>query len=125
MPVIPVSSTKAPAALGPYSQGIDAGSLVFTAGQLPLDPATGEAPAGIAAQTRQCLENIRAILKAAGSGLDKVVKVTIFLADLNDFAAMNEVYAGYFPKNPPARSTVGNLTLARGVRLEMDAIALK
>ncbi|MDR2076792.1 MAG: RidA family protein [Desulfovibrio sp.] len=125
MPKIPVSTVKAPAALGPYAQGIDTGTLVFTAGQLPLDPETGDLPADIAGQTRQCLENLKAILEAAGSGLDKVVKTTVFLADMDDFAAMNTVYAAYFPGNPPARSTVGNLTMARGARVEIEAVAIR
>ncbi|MDR1360382.1 MAG: RidA family protein [Deltaproteobacteria bacterium] len=121
---IPVSSAKAPAAVGPYVQGIIAGGLVFTAGQLPLDPATGHLAEGVAAQTRQCLENLKAILEAAGAGLDKVVKITVFLADMADFAVMNSVYAGYFPENPPARSTVGNLSMARGALVEMEAVAV-
>jgi 2-iminobutanoate/2-iminopropanoate deaminase len=104
---------------------MDVGTLVFTAGQLPLDPETGEIPAGIEAQTRQCLENLKAILEAAGLGLDKVAKVTVFLAAMDDFAAMNMVYAGYFPENPPARSTLGNLTMARGALVEMEATAVR
>ena len=120
-----VSTPKAPAAVGPYSQGMDIGSLVFTAGQLPINPETGEVPTDIAAQTRQCLENIKAILEAAGSGMDKVVKATIFIADFADFATVNEVYATYFSGEYPARSTVGNITLARGARVEIEAIALK
>ena len=125
MPKISVSTPMAPEAVGPYVQGIDAGTVVFTAGQLPLHPETGEAPAGIAARTRQCLENLKAVLEAAGSGSSKVVKGTVFLADMGDFAAMNAIYADYFPGNPPARSTVGNPTPARGARMEIEAVALK
>lgn len=120
-----ISTTKAPAAVGPYSQGMDIGSLVFTAGQLPINPETGEVPADIAAQTRQCLENIKAILEAAGSSMDKVIKATIFICDFADFATVNEVYAKYFTGDYPARSTVGNITLAKGARVEIEAIALK
>ena len=120
-----VSTTKAPAAVGPYSQGMDIGSLVFTAGQLPMHPVTGEIPANIADQTRQCMENVKAILEAAGSSMDKIAKVTLFIADFADFAAINEVYATYFTENYPARSTIGNISLARGARVEVEAIALK
>ena len=120
-----VSTTKAPAAVGPYSQGMDIGSLVFTAGQLPMHPVTGEIPANIADQTRQCMENVKAILEAAGTSMDKIVKVTLFIADFADFATINEVYATYFTDNHPARSTVGIISLARGARVEVEAIALK
>jgi 2-iminobutanoate/2-iminopropanoate deaminase len=125
MPKTPISTTKAPAAVGPYSQGMDAGSLVFTAGQLPIHPETGEISSDIAEQTRQCMENVKAILEAAGTGMDNIVKATIFISDFADFATVNEVYGSYFTANHPARSTVGNVTLARGARVEVEAIALK
>jgi 2-iminobutanoate/2-iminopropanoate deaminase len=121
-----VSTTRAPAAIGPYSQGVVAGpGLVFTAGQIPIVPATGELVQGdIKAQTKQVLENIRAILEAAGSDLGSVVKTTVFLKDLTDFAAVNEVYAGFFPQSPPARSTVEVARLPRDVRVEIEAVAV-
>lgn len=121
----PISTTKAPAAVGPYSQGMDTGSLIFTAGQLPIHPETGEISSDIAEQTRQCMENIKAILEAAGSSMDKIIKATIFIDDFSNFATVNEVYGSYFTENHPARSTVGNVTLARGARVEVEAIALK
>ena len=101
-----ISTDKAPGAIGPYSQAIKAGGLIFVSGQLPVDPASGQFPAGVQAQTRQSLTNAGQILEAAGSGLDKVVKTTVFLADMNDFAAMNEVYATFFSGDFPARSAV-------------------
>jgi len=120
-----VSTPKAPAAIGPYSQGIVvAQHLVFTAGQVPMIPATGEIVQGdIQAQTKQVMENIRAILEAAGSNLASVVKTTVFMKDLGEFAAMNEAYAAYFPQSPPARSTVQVTRLPRDVRIEIEAIA--
>jgi 2-iminobutanoate/2-iminopropanoate deaminase len=119
-----VATGGAPKAIGPYSQGIVAGGLVFTAGQIALDPATGEVvPGGVAEQTARVLENLRAILSAAGSGLDRVVKTTVFLADMADFAAMNEVYAKAFGDHKPARSTVAAAGLPRGVRVEIEAVA--
>ena len=119
-----VSTAGAPKAIGPYSQGIVAQGLVFTAGQIALDPATGEVvPGGIAEQTARVLENLRAILTAAGSGLDRVIKTTVFLADMADFAAMNEVYARAFADHKPARSTVAAAGLPRGVRVEIEAVA--
>ena len=119
-----VSTDGAPQAIGPYSQGIVAHGFVFTAGQIALDPASGEVvPGGIAEQTARVLENLRAILTAAGSGLDRVVKTTVFLADMADFAAMNEVYARAFADHKPARSTVAAAGLPRGVRVEIEAVA--
>lgn len=119
-----VSTDGAPKAIGPYSQGIIAHGFVFTAGQIALDPASGEVvPGGIAEQTARVMENLRAILTAAGSGLDRVVKTTVFLADMADFAAMNEVYARAFADHKPARSTVAAAGLPRGVRVEIEAVA--
>ena len=121
-----IATKSAPGAIGPYSQGtVAAGSLVFTAGQIPLNPATGELVAGdIRAQTRQVLENLRAILEAGGSDLSSVVKTTVFLRDLSDFAAMNEVFAEFFTGAPPARSTVEVARLPRDVRVEIEAIGV-
>ena len=102
-----LSTQAAPAAIGPYSQGVSAGGIVITSGQLPVDPATGAfAEGGIAGQTRQSLLNVQAVLAAAGLTLENVIKTTVFLKDMNDFAAMNEVYATFFPGDPPARSAV-------------------
>jgi len=120
-----IRTDRAPGAIGPYSQAIVAGNLVFTAGQIPLDPATGELVQGdVAAQTERVIENLRAILEAAGSSLTKVVKTTVFLADMDDFAAMNEVYARYFGDHRPARSTVQAARLPRDVRVEIEAVAV-
>ncbi|HTO95325.1 MAG TPA: RidA family protein [Bacteroidota bacterium] len=121
-----IATKSAPGAIGPYSQGtVAAGALVFTAGQIPLNPATGELVAGdIRAQTRQVLENLRAILEAGGSDLSSVVKTTVFLKDLSDFAAMNEVFAEFFPGAPPARSAVEVARLPRDVRVEIEAIGV-
>ncbi|MBO7668935.1 MAG: RidA family protein [Firmicutes bacterium] len=118
-----VSTDKAPGAIGPYSQAIKAGGLVFLSGQLPLDPASGQFPAGIAEQTRQSLTNAASILEAAGSGLDKVIKTTVFLADMNDFAAMNEVYATFFSGAYPARSAVQVARLPKDALVEIECIA--
>jgi 2-iminobutanoate/2-iminopropanoate deaminase len=121
-----ISTEQAPKALGPYSQGIATDSLIFLAGQLPLDPATGNLVEGdVGEMTRQILRNLGAVLEAAGSSLDKVVKTTVFLADLNDFATMNAAYAEFFPDAPPARSTVQVARLPRDARVEIEAIALK
>ncbi len=121
-----IATGAAPAALGPYSQGIAAAGLVFASGQIALDPATGQLIEGdIRDQTRRVLENLQAVLQAAGSSLDQVVKTTVFLAHLSDFAAMNEVYAGYFTSAPPARSTVPVVELPRGALIEIEAIALR
>lgn len=120
-----VDTNEAPPKGGPYSQAIIAGGLVFTAGQLGTDPATGNfVEGGIEAQTRQVLLNIQAVLKAAGCTLDDVVKTTVFLADMNEFAAMNAVYATFFPHDPPARSTVQVARLPKDGRVEIETIAL-
>ena len=121
----PVKTTHAPAALGPYSQAIKAGGFVYVSGQVPIDPETGEFVAGgIAEQTDRVLTNVAAVLEAAGSSLDKVVKTTVFLADMNEFSAMNEVYAKYFTDAPPARATVQAARLPRDARVEIEAVAL-
>lgn len=120
-----VSTDKAPAAVGPYSQAVRVNNSIFTAGQIAIDPATGELIEGdIAAQTRQVLRNLSAVLEAAGSSLERVVKTTVFLAKLDDFAAMNQVYAEFFPINPPARSTVEVARLPLGALVEIDAVAV-
>lgn len=121
-----ISTNDAPAAIGPYSQAIAAGALVFCSGQIPLDPGTGTLVDGdVQAQTRRALENLRAVLTAAGSSLDMVVKTTVFLVSMSDFAAMNEVYADFFTGEPPARSTIAVAELPRGARVEVEAIALR
>jgi 2-iminobutanoate/2-iminopropanoate deaminase len=120
-----VKTEKAPAAIGPYSQAVCAGGFVFASGQIPLDPETGEfVPGGVSEQTEQVMRNLSAVLEAAGSSFDRVVKTTVFLADMNDFAAMNEVYGRYFKTNPPARATVQAARLPRDARVEIEAIAL-
>jgi 2-iminobutanoate/2-iminopropanoate deaminase len=120
-----ITTDAAPQAIGPYSQAVRVGKLVFTSGQIPTDPATGVFVAGgIAEQTEQVLRNLAEVLRAAGTGLEGVVKTTVFLADMNDFAAMNEVYGRYFSNEPPARSTVQAARLPRDARIEIDAIAL-
>jgi 2-iminobutanoate/2-iminopropanoate deaminase len=119
-----VLSSDAPAPVGPYSQAVRVGDLVFCSGQVPLDPATGKLIDGdVAAQTRQVLANLRAVLAAAGLGLDAIVKTTIFLADINDFAAVNPVYGEFFTGVPPARSTFAVAALPLGARIEIEAIA--
>ena len=119
-----VSTAAAPAAIGPYSQAIRSGDLVFCSGQIPLDPKTGTLRGGSAGeQTRLVLENLGAVLAAAGCGFSDVVKTTIFLTDLGTFAEVNAVYAEFFPKEPPARSTVGVRALPRSAAVEIDAIA--
>ncbi|MDE6240653.1 MAG: RidA family protein [Muribaculaceae bacterium] len=120
-----ISTTAAPGAIGPYSQAIDAGSMVFASGQIPLNPETGEIPEGITAQTTQSLANVKAILAAAGLTVDNVVKTTVFLADMNDFAAMNEVYAATFTEPFPARSAVAVKTLPKNVLVEIEVIAIR
>lgn len=119
-----VKTEAAPQAIGPYSQAVQANGFLFTAGQLPVNPATGEMPEGIAAQTKQALENIRAVLKASGVGMDAIVKVTVFLSDMNNFSAMNEVYATFFSEgNYPARCAVEVSRLPKDALLEIEAIA--
>jgi 2-iminobutanoate/2-iminopropanoate deaminase len=123
-----VATPRAPRAIGPYSQAVvvDGGRLVFCSGQIPLHPGSGAlvGEGDVAAQTRQVMDNLRAVLEAAGSALDRVVRTTIFLADLGDFAAVNEVYGSYFAADPPARATVQVAALPRGARVEIDAIAV-
>ena len=117
-----ISTTNAPAAIGPYSQAIISGNLAFCSGQIPVDPATGNIPEGIAAQAEQSCKNVAALLDAAGTTMEKVVKTTCFLADIADFAAFNEVYARYFTGNP-ARSCCAVKDLPKGVLCEIEAIA--
>ncbi|MBE6918962.1 MAG: RidA family protein [Ruminococcaceae bacterium] len=119
-----LETTKAPGAIGPYSQGFEVNGFVFTSGQIPVDPATGAVPEGIAAQAEQSCQNVGAILEAAGIGYEQVIKTTCFLADMGDFAAFNEVYARYFVSKP-ARSCVAVKALPKGVLCEIEAIAVK
>ncbi len=120
-----IKTEKAPQAIGPYSQAIASGGFLFISGQIALDPKRGEiTPSEIRAQTSQVLENIRAILREAGSDLDRVVKSTVYLADLDDFSSFNQVYANYFPQDPPARATVEVSRLPQGARVEIEVIAL-
>lgn len=120
-----VSTDKAPKAIGPYSQAIRIENLVFTAGQIGLDPATMEiVKGGVEAETRQVLTNLKHVLESADSGLNFVIKTTVFLQDMNDFAKMNAVYAEFFPENPPARSTVAVAGLPKGVQVEIECVAL-
>ncbi|MEP6789541.1 MAG: RidA family protein [Acidobacteriota bacterium] len=120
-----VSTDKAPGAIGPYSQAIKAGGLVFCSGQIPIDPATGEFVSNVVSeQTEQVLKNLSEVLAAAGTSLDNVVKTTVFLADMNDFIEMNEVYGRFFSDNKPARATVQAARLPRDARVEIDCIAL-
>jgi 2-iminobutanoate/2-iminopropanoate deaminase len=118
-----ISTEKAPGAIGPYSQAVKVGNFVFCSGQIPIDPETGEfVSEDVAQQTRQVIRNLSAVLEAAGTGLDNVVKTTVFLADMNDFAAMNEVYAEHFTEKP-ARATVQAARLPRDARVEIEVIA--
>ena len=120
-----IQTDKAPAAVGPYSQAIRAAGLVFTSGQIPLDPATGSLiQGGIREQARQSMENLGAVLEAAGTDFSRVVKATIYLADIQDFAAVNEVYASFFPSEPPARSAFQVAALPLGARVEIEMVAL-
>jgi len=121
-----ISTTDAPGAIGPYSQAIASGNLVFCSGQVALEPATGAFVEGdVQVQTRRALENLSGVLNAAGSSLAQVVKTTVFLVSMGDFAAMNEVYAEFFPGDPPARSTIAVAELPKGARVEIEAIALR
>jgi 2-iminobutanoate/2-iminopropanoate deaminase len=120
-----VETDKAPKAIGPYSQAVKAGGLVFTSGQIALDPANGQVvPGGIKEQTAMVLSNLKAVLEASGSSMQKVLKTTVYLSDMNDFSAMNEVYAQAFKDNKPARATVQVSRLPKDVRVEIDAIAV-
>ncbi|MBL4935895.1 RidA family protein [Clostridium sp. YIM B02515] len=119
-----ISTKNAPGAIGPYSQAIKAGNFVYTSGQLPVNPATGELVSDIKEATAQSLENVKAILEEAGTSLNKVVKTLVFISDMNDFAAMNEVYAKYFTENPPARSCVEVARLPKDAKVEIEVIAL-
>lgn len=119
-----IATDKAPAAIGPYSQGMEVNGLIFVSGQIPVDPSTGNIPEGIAAQAEQSCKNVGEILKAAGSGYEKVIKTTCFLADIADFAAFNEVYAKYFISKP-ARSCVAVKDIPKGVLCEIEVIAEK
>ena len=118
-----IATDKAPGAIGPYSQGYEVNGLIYTSGQIPVDPATGNIPEGITAQAEQSCKNVGAILEAAGVGFEKVIKTTCFLADMGDFAAFNEVYARYFTEKP-ARSCVAVKTLPKGVLCEVEVIAV-
>ena len=120
----PIETCHAPAAIGPYSQGMDLGNLVFTSGQIPVNPVNGSIPEGIAAQAKQSCENVGAVLQAAGTDFSKVVKTTCFLADMADFAVFNQVYETYFISKP-ARSCVAAKALPKGVLCEIEAIAVK
>lgn len=120
-----ISTENAPAAIGPYSQGIDLGNMVFTSGQLPINPENKELVSNIEDATRQSLNNVKAVLEAAGTSMDKVVKTTIFLKDLNDFVAMNGVYAEFFPEDCPSRSCFQVAKLPMDAVIEIEAIAVK
>lgn len=125
MPRTIITTDSAPKAIGPYSQAVRAGDFLFLSGQIALDPKTGElvVEGGITGQTRRVMENLGAVLTAAGASFDRVVRTSIFLADLGDFAAVNAVYGEYFPENPPARATVQVAALPRGARVEIDCVA--
>ncbi|MGD9562274.1 MAG: RidA family protein [Pyrinomonadaceae bacterium] len=120
-----ISTENAPGAIGPYSQAIKAGSMIFCSGQIPIDPGTGDfVSGGVAEQTEQVFINLKAVLAAAGASLDDVVKTTVFLADMNEFAAMNDVYARHFTDNKPARATVQAARLPRDARVEIECVAV-
>jgi 2-iminobutanoate/2-iminopropanoate deaminase len=120
-----IQTENAPAAIGPYSQAVKTNGLVFASGQIPIDPSSGQfVEGGIKEQTKQVLKNLAAVLEAAGSGLNRVIKTTVFLADMQEFAAMNEVYGEFFKDEPPARATVEAARLPRDARVEIEAIAL-
>ncbi len=120
-----ISTTNAPAAIGPYSQAIEANGMVFASGQIPVDPATGEIPEGVEAQAEQVMKNMKNLLEAAGTSLENVVKTTVFIQSMGDFATINGIYSKYFTENCPARSCVEVACLPKNVLLEMEAIALK
>lgn len=118
-----ISTENAPGAIGPYSQGVKIGDLVFTSGQIPLNPLTGDMPASIEEQTKQSLENVKSILEASGLAMDNIIKTTVFLTDLNDFVKMNEIYATYFTGEKPARSAIEVSKLPKNAKIEIEAIA--
>ncbi len=120
-----ISTDKAPAAIGPYSQAIEANGFVFASGQIPVNPATGEIPEGIEAQAKQAIGNLAALLEAAGTSVDNVVKTSVFIKDMNDFAVVNSVYATYFKTECPARACVEVARLPKDVLIEIEAIAVK
>lgn len=120
-----VSTDKAPKAIGPYSQAVQAGAFLYVSGQIPVDPKTGEIPDDIASQAKRSLENLKAIIESAGYLLSDVVKTTVFSTDINDFAEVNAVYSEYFPKEAPARSFVAVKDLPKGVKIEIEAVAWK
>ena len=120
-----INTKNAPGAIGPYSQGIIVGDFVYTSGQIPINPATGVMETDIKSATKQSMENVKAILEAAGTSLEKVIKTSIFLKDLNDFAVVNEIYGTYFSENPPARSCVQVAKLPKDAVIEIEAIAIK
>lgn len=119
-----ISTEKAPRAIGPYSQGIVAGGFLFTSGQLPINPQTGQMVSTIEEQTKQVLDNLKAIVESAGISLEKVVKATVYLQDMNDFDVVNKIYSTYFPNNPPARVCIQVSKLAKNALVEIDAVAL-
>ena len=119
-----ISTDKSPAAIGPYNQGIVANGFLFTSGQLPIHPITGEVPSSIEEQTVQVLDNLKAIIEAAGTTMDQVVKCTVYIQNMGDFAVMNQIYSTYFPTNPPARACVEISKIAKNALVEIDAIAI-
>ena len=119
-----ISTSEAPTAIGPYSQAVSYGDFVFCSGQVALDPATGELVGdGVGEQAKRCMENLRAVLSAAGTDLDRIVKTTIFLTDMDDFVEVNEVYGGFFKSDPPARATIAVAGLPKGARVEIECLA--
>lgn len=119
-----ISTDKSPAAIGPYNQGIVANGFLFTSGQLPIHPVTGEVPGSIEEQTVQVLDNLKAIIEAAGTTMENVVKCTVYIQNMSDFAVMNQIYSTYFPNNPPARACVEISKIAKNALVEIDAIAI-
>lgn len=120
-----IVTNNAPAAIGPYSQAVCAGNFIYTSGQIPINPKTGTIPDRVAEQARQALDNLKAVLEAAGAGMEDVIKTTVFIADMDDFAVVNDVYAAYFHADYPARSCIQAARLPKDVRIEIEAIAVK
>ena len=119
-----ISTSSAPEAIGPYSQAVSNGSLVFCSGQIPLDPSTGELlSASVGEETKRCMDNLAAVLAEAGSGVDKILKTTIYVTNMDDFGEVNEAYGSFFPSAPPARATVGVAALPKGARVEVECVA--